>query len=302
MSLITATKYIWLDGKFVPWREAKIHVVSHALHYGSSVFEGIRLYATQKGPAVFRLADHLERFFISARALGMKIPFIRSALKAAVLELIKKNKLSEGYIRPLAFFGYGVMTLRLTDAPVNVAIATWPWGKYLGEKALRLKTSSFIRIHPQSTIADAKIGGHYVNSILAGEEAHAAGFDEALLLDFKGRVAEGPGQNIFMVKKGILVTPPLEGQILPGITRASLLTIARDQGLKIAERHITPGELRRADEVFICGTATEVTEVTAIDRTVIGKRIGPITKQLKEAYRRVVRGLEPRYRKWLTYV
>ena len=296
-------KKIWLDGKFVDWQEAKIHILTHTLHYGGGVFEGIRAYLTEKGTAVFRLSQHIKRLFYSAFALEIKIPFSEEELKKAILETLKINELKEGYIRPIVFLGYGKMGLNPTGSPVQVDIAVWPWDAYLGEKeTVKVKISKYIRIHPLSTIADAKICGNYVNSILASLEVKNSGFDEALFLDFEGNVAEGPGENIFMVKNKKLFTPPL-GTILPGITRDSVIKIAKDLGLLVKEKKISPQEIKEADEVFFTGTAVEICPISQIDDTLINQgRIGKITKMIKEVYQKAVRGKIPKYSKWLTFV
>jgi branched-chain amino acid aminotransferase len=296
-------KKIWLNGKFIDWEKAKIHILTHTLHYGGGVFEGIRAYQANRGPAVFRLDDHLKRFFYSASCLEMKIPFSKKEIKKAVLETIKVNNINECYIRPLAFFSYGKMGLKPIGSPVEVAIAVWPWGAYLGEKeTITVKISKYIRLHPKSVVPDAKICGHYVNSILATLEAHRWGFDEALLLDFEGYVAEGPGENIFMVKDGKLFTPPL-GTILPGITRDSVTKIAQDIGIEIEEKKITVEELKSAEEIFFTGTAAEIQSIGKVDQTVINNgKIGQITKEIKALYQKIVHGEEKKYLKWLTFV
>lgn len=293
---------IWFNGKFINWKEAKIHLLTHTLHYGGGIFEGIRAYKTDKGPAVFRLDDHLKRFFYSAESLEMKICFSPNEIKNSILRLIKINKIEECYIRPIAFYGYGKMGLNPKGLPVEVAVAIWPWKSYLGEKPVKVKTSTFIRIHPKSSVADAKICGHYVNSILASLEAHRLGFEEALFLDFEGFVAEGPGENIFMVKQGKLFTPT-PGSILPGITRDTVIKIAKDLGVETQEKKISLAELKRAEEAFFVGTAAEVCPIAQIDETEINKgRIGPITQKIKNIYKRTVSGKEERYLNWLCFV
>ncbi|MEM2932825.1 MAG: branched-chain amino acid transaminase [Candidatus Pacearchaeota archaeon] len=296
------TKKIWFDGKFVDWSNAKIHVLTHTLHYSSGVFEGIRAYYTEKGTAVFRLSEHVKRLFYSASCLKIKIPFSQQEIERAILETIKVNELKEGYIRPIAFFGYGKMGLHPVGAPVNVAIAVWPWGAYLGKEAVTVKISKYIRISPKSTIADAKICGHYTNSILASLEAKSAGFDEALLLDCEGNVAEGPGENIFLVKNGKLFTPA-KGSILPGITRDSVIKIAKDLGIDVTEKKISVKELKSTDEAFFTGTAVEVCAIKKIDDVIIGDgKIGEITKKIKTVFEEAVRGKRKEYFKWLTFV
>ncbi len=300
--MISKTKKIWVDGKFVDWEKAKIHILTHSLHYGGGVFEGIRAYETEKGPAVFRLKEHLKRLFFSSSVLGMKIPFSRKEIEKAIIDLIKINKVKQCYIRPLVIFGYGVMGLYPKKAPINVIISLWTWKKYLG-KNLKVKVSKFIRIHPQSTVVEAKICGHYVNSILASIEAKKEGFDEALLLDYKGFVAEGPGENIFLVKNKKILTPK-KGSILPGITRDTIITIAKQKlNLKVEEKEITLKELKNADELFFAGTAVEVSPIVQVDKTIIsdGKE-GEITKKIRELYQRIVSGKEPRYLKWLEFI
>jgi branched-chain amino acid aminotransferase len=295
------TKFIWADGKMVPWEEAKIHVLTHSLHYGSAVFEGIRFYETEKGPAVFRLTEHLDRLYLSAEAMQMHIPFYKEELRRAILETVKANEIKSGYIRPIAFYGYGKMGLGVVGAPVNVAIAVWPWGAYLGDRPVKVRTASFIRLHPKSAVMAAKISGYYFNSIMASEEAKRAGADEALLLDWRGRIAEGPGENFFIVRKGKLFTPKLGG-ILPGITRDSIIKIARDNGIKVKEKNLRMCCVRRADEAFFTGSAAEVTPIASIDGRDIKSSNGEITKKLKEIYLRAVAGREDKYRQWLDYV
>jgi len=296
-------KKIWLDGKFIDWQEAKIHILTHTLHYGGGVFEGIRAYQTKKGTAVFRLKEHIERFFYSASCLEMKLPFSKKEIEKAILETIYINELKECYIRPLAFFGYGKMGLHPADIPINIAITVWPWGAYLGEKeTVSVKISQYLRLHPQSIISQAKICGYYVNSILSSLEVKKLGFDEALLLDFEGYIAEGPGENIFMIKNNELYTPSL-GTILPGITRDSIIKIAKDLNILVKEKKITPQEIKLADEVFFTGTAVEVCPIGKIDEILINQeKIGEITKKIKNIYNRVVRGQEKKYQKWLTLI
>ena len=295
-------KKIWFNGKFVNWKNAKVHILTHTLHYGGGVFEGIRAYRTEKGTAVFRLKDHIRRLFYSASCLEMKIPFSQKELQKAVLDLIKINKLEECYIRPIAFFGYGKMGLNPKGVPVDTAIIAWPWKAYLGKRPVSVKVSKYIRIHPRSTVPDAKICGHYVNSILASLEAQKAGFKESLFLDFKGFVAEGPGENIFMVKNRKLFTPSC-GSILPGITRNTVLKIAGDLGIEAKEKKIILEELKQADEVFFAGTAVEICPVVKIDTTLINKgKVGEITRKIKNLYQRIVHGKEKKYLYWLQFL
>jgi len=292
-----ATEYIWMDGKLVKWNEAKIHVLTHTLHYGSGVFEGIRFYKTEKGPAVFRLKEHTKRLFDSAKTFDMEISYTQEEINDAILETVKKNEIEEGYIRPIAFFGYGVMGLNPKGAPVQLAIAVWPWGKYLGEKAVSIASSSYIRTHPQSTNPNAKITGNYQNSILANQEAKKNGYDEALLLDFKGNVAEGPGENIFIVKDGKLITPKL-GNVLPGITRQAIIQIAGDEGIEVIEKDMKLDEVYSADEAFFSGTAAELTIIDSVDDNKIP--IGPISTKLKQIYMDAVHGKIEKYKEWIT--
>lgn len=294
---------VWMDGKLVDFKEAKIHVLSHVLHYGSGVFEGLRFYETEKGPAVFRLRDHLKRLFFSAQTLEMEVPFSLEKWEQGVKDLVKVNKLSSGYIRPIIFYGYGKMGLVPLGAEVNCAMAVWPWGAYLGKKEIRVKTSRFIRIHPRSCVCEAKINGYYANSILASLEAHKAGFEEALMLDYQGNVAEGPGENIFMVKNGQLITPS-KGAILPGLTRDSVMEFAtKELGLELEEKVISPEELKQADEVFFTGTAAEITPIIQVDEVKIGDgQKGVITDKIKMLYLNIVNGKLLRYAKWLTYI
>jgi branched-chain amino acid aminotransferase len=296
------TKKIWLNGEFIDWKDAKVHVLTHALHYGSGIFEGVRFYDTPKGPAIFRLQDHTKRLFYSAGVMGMKLEFTEDEINNAIKATIRINEVRAGYIRPICYYGYERMGLNPTGVPVDVCIAVWPWGKYLSDGAIKIKTSKYIRIHPKSTVADAKISGHYVNSILASLEIKKAGYDEALLLDYKGNVAEGPGENIFWIKDGKLLTVE-KGTILPGITRSSLMTIARDEGIEVEERSVALDELKQADEVFMCGTAAEVTGVGQIDDMQIGNGdLGEITKKLQTIYMDTVCGKVEKYDSWLAYV
>lgn len=294
------TKYIWMNGALVPWENATVHVMTHALHYGDGAFEGIRFYKTSRGPAVFRLREHIERLVYSASVLGMTIPFSIERLCDATLELIRANEIEHGYIRPLAYYGYGVMGLNPRNSPTDMMIACWPWGKYLPVELADIKVSSYIRIHPRSTVADAKICGHYVNSILAVLELKGTKYHEALFLDSDGMVAEGPGENFFVVKNDELVTPPL-GTILAGITRSTVIQIARDEGLSVTERSISLDEVFEADEAFFTGTAAEVTPIGTINDRVIGAgKIGPVTAALKARYLDAVHGRADAYRRFLT--
>ncbi|MDX6647677.1 MAG: branched-chain amino acid aminotransferase [Miltoncostaeaceae bacterium] len=293
---------IWMNGALVDWHEARVHVLSHALHYGTAVFEGIRSYATDDGPAVFRLDDHLARLERSAAMYYMPIPFSREELRLAVHRLLAANDLGSCYIRPLVMRGYGTMGLFPLEASVDVAIAAWEWGAYLGEEGLRsgirAKVSSWRRIGNNTIPATAKAGGQYLNSILAKIETHKAGYQEAILLNEHGFVADGSGENIFVVKAGRLVTPPITASILEGITRATIIELAADEGIEVAERDVTRAALYAADELFITGTAAEVCPVNEIDDHLLGPP-GPITRRLQERFFAVTEGRDPRYAAWL---
>ncbi len=294
---------IWMNGEFIPWDKAKVHVLSHSLHYGSGVFEGIRFYETASGKtAIFRLKEHVERLYFSAKTLEMEIPYSKEEIENIILETIRKNNVKAGYIRPIIFYGYGKMGLNPKGADLDICIAVWPWGSYLGEDMVKVKTSSIIRIHPRSSETKAKITGHYSNSIQAHLEAVNAGFDEALLLDFEGNVAEGPGENIFMVKNNQLITPQ-EGNILIGVTRDSIFKIAADNNIEVNEKLITLDELKQSDEAFFTGTAAEVTPIKQIDETIVGDgKTGPITIKLKTLFEDAIHGKIDQYSEWLTYV
>lgn len=300
-SFIPKTKFIWLDGNFVPFDKARIHLLNHSLHYGSAAFEGERFYKTSRGPAIFRLADHTKRFFGSAKTIGIKIPASEKEIVRVTKELIRKNRIAAGYIRPIVFYG-AKMGLHPGGSPVHIGIAVWPWGAYLGEKPVKAKISPIMRLHPKSIFSHAKISGYYANSILATLEARREGFDEAILLDVNDFVAEGPGENVFMVKNRKLYTPAV-GSILPGITRDTIMKLARDMKIPVAEKRITPKELRSADELFFTGTAAEVTPIGWLGKTKIGRgETGPITEKLRTMYGHVVHGEEKRYLRWLDFV
>ncbi|BDG04818.1 branched-chain amino acid transaminase [Anaeromyxobacter oryzae] len=304
--MIKADK-IWIDGKLVAFDDAKVHVLTHALHYGVGVFEGIRAYKTADGrSAVFRLKEHVQRLYDSAHIVLMEIPVPPERLEQACVEVLKANKLDAGYLRPLAFFGAGAMGVGAgATNPVQVMVAAWPWGAYLSEeglkKGIRAKVSSFTRMHVNVNMVRAKVSGQYVNSFLATREAAMAGYEEAILLDTEGYVAEGSGENIFIVKNGVLQTPPLSAPVLAGITRDSVLRIAKDLGVPVKEEKFTRDSMYLADELFMTGTAAEVTPVREVDNRRIGKgEPGPITKRIQDTYFKAVRGEEPRYREWLT--
>jgi branched-chain amino acid aminotransferase len=298
---------IWMNGDFVAWEDAKVHVLTHGLHYGTGVFEGIRAYETDAGPAVFRHADHLDRLFKSAELYYMPVPYTAQELRVATHELISRNGLSSCYIRPLVFRGYGQMGLFPLDAPVDVAIAVWAWGAYLGEDGkrtgIRAKVSSWRRISPDSLIPHSKASGQYLNSVLAKIESHKAGYEEAILLDDHGRVCEGSGENIFLVREGQIVTPPQTASILDGINRKSVMQIARDLGHEVVERDVARAELYLADEVFMTGTAAEMVPVREIDDHAIGDgQPGPVTLEVQGVFEDALCGRAERYRDWLDVV
>ena len=296
-----------MDGAFVPWDQAQVHVLTHTLHYGLGVFEGIRCYETADGrSAVFRLREHIRRLFASAHILGMKIPFDEATINAACLDTIRQNGLSECYIRPLVFLGEGEMGLHATTNPVRVTIVVWPWGSYLGDEGvkhgIRVKTSSFQRFHVNTMMTKAKAVGHYINSILANQEVRRVGYDEALMLDTDGFVAEASGENLFIVRDGIVKTPPLTS-VLPGITRATLITLLREHGHTVVEDRFTRDEVYIADEAFFTGTAAEVTPVRELDDRAIGSgKPGPVTQAMQESYFAVIRGRVAQHRDWLAYL
>ncbi len=300
------SEQIWMDGAFVPWDEAQVHVLTHTLHYGLGAFEGIRCYDGHLGPAIFRLPEHTERLLASAHILGMKIPFSADQISEACVETVRVNNLKSCYIRPLAFIGEGEMGLAAKTNPVRLIIAAWPWGSYLGEegveKGIRVRTSSFQRFHVNSLMSRAKAVGHYVNSILASREARGSGYDEALLLDSQGLVAEGSGENIFIARHGAVRTPLLTSA-LSGITRDTVLTLLADRGVAVSEQQFTRDEIYISDEAFFTGTAAEITPVREIDDRQVGAGIpGPITKLLQEDYRRATRGELENHRDWLQVV
>ncbi len=296
-------KSIWLDGRFVPFGTARIHVLSHALHYGSGVFEGIRVYETPDGPAAFRLKDHVNRLFHSAAAFEIKIPYSRETVRRAVLTLVAKNKYKECYVRPIVFYGEGKMQLDPVGASVRVAIAAWPWGKYLGDHpALNVGIAKYLRFHPDSIAPGAKISGFYATSVLARLEARKRGLNECVMLDHEGYVAEGPGENIFIVKRGRLIVPE-SPSILPGFTRDSVITIAHDLHLPTVMKRVKRAELLDADEVFFAGTAVEIGAVGKIEGRRIGTgTAGSITTKIRDRYFAATHGHVAKYKKWLAYV
>ncbi|MBP9956653.1 branched-chain amino acid transaminase [Geopseudomonas guangdongensis] len=306
MSMADRDGVIWYDGKLVPWREANTHVLTHSLHYGMGVFEGVRAYKTPDGTAIFRLQAHTDRLFDSAHIMGMKIPFTKDEINEATRAAVRENNLDSAYIRPLAFYGSEGMGIRADNLKVHVVIAAWHWGAYMGEEALetgiKIRTSSFTRHHVNISMTRAKASGHYINSMLALQEAVSAGADEALLLDPEGYVAEGSGENIFIVKDGVIYTPEVTA-CLNGITRNTVLTLAREQGVEIVEKRITRDEVYIADEAFFTGTAAEVTPIRELDGRQIGAgRRGPVTEKLQKAYFDLVTGQTQAHAEWRTLV
>ncbi|HEY5999333.1 MAG TPA: branched-chain amino acid transaminase [bacterium] len=304
--MLQETSKIWMDGKFVDWKDATVHVLTHTLHYGLGVFEGIRCYKTVDGPAVFRLAEHVERLYASAHISGLQVPFTKEEFSAAILETLRVNGMEAGYIRPLIYVGYGAMGVYPGRNPIRVAIAVWPWGAYLGdeglEKGIRVRTSSYTRQHVNISMTKAKVCGNYTNSILGKVEAISDGYDEALFLDASGHVAEGSGENVFIVRRGALATTP-RSAVLEGITRDAVLTLAADLGLAAREEFFTRDQVYAADEAFFTGTAAEITPIREVDRRAIGRGArGPVTKAIQEAFFSAVRGENAKYRSWLTPV
>ncbi len=301
---IQPTDKIWKNGALIPWKDATVHVLTHGLHYGTGAFEGIRCYSTDNGPAIFRLKEHMERLHSSSKAINLKLPFTADELCKAAKETVKANKLDSCYIRPIAFFGVSGIGVNPLGYPVEVFIVAFPLGAYLGDDGLkngiRIHTSSWHRITSGTAPATAKICGDYLNSALAVMEAKLNGFDETLMLNELHMVAEGSGENIFMVRKGRISTPPLNAGILPGITRESIMEMAGDLGMPVVEQNFTRSELYMADELFFTGTAAEVTPIREVDRRPVGDgKPGPITKQLQAKFLDAVKGKEPRYAKWL---
>ncbi|MBL8419455.1 MAG: branched-chain amino acid transaminase [Dechloromonas sp.] len=306
MSMADRDGFIWQDGRLVPWREATTHVLTHSLHYGMSVFEGVRAYRTERGTAIFRLEDHTDRLFNSAHIFQMAMPYDKATINEAHKEVMRANNLEAGYLRPIAFYGSEKMGVSPNGAKVHVAIAAWPWGAYLGEEGLergiRVKVSSYTRHHVNISMVRAKASGHYINSILANNEVTNEGYDEAMLLDPEGYVAEGAGENLFIVKQGKLFTPDLTS-CLEGITRATVLQLAAELGLSVQEKRITRDEVYCCDEAFFTGTAAEVTPIRELDGRQIGVgHRGPITASIQARYFDVVNGRSPQHDGWLAYV
>ena len=298
------TNKIWMNGELVDWADATVHVGVHGLHYGSGVFEGIRAYETPKGTAVFRLSEHLKRLELSAKLLYMELPYSQDELKAATWDLIGANELPSCYLRPIAFYGYGQLGVAARDNPVDVAIMAWPWGAYLGEEGLRdgirVKVSSWQRVGPNVIPHVAKATGVYINSMLAVGEANRAGYDEAILLTAEGTIADGSGESIFIVREGVLYTPDLSASILVGITRDSVIQIAQDLGYRVVEKPLIRTDLYLADEVFMCGTAAEVTPIREVDDHAVGPP-GPVTTEIQQAYLDTANGRTERWAQWLEY-
>ena len=306
MDLSQLTGHIWLDGEMVPWQEAKVHVLTHTFHYGLGVFEGVRAYNTAQGAAIFRLQEHTDRLFRSAHILRMEMPFDKGTLSEAQREVVRANGLDEAYIRPMCFLGSEGMGLRADNLKTHVMVAAWAWPSYMDPEAMnrgiRVATSSYTRHHVNITMCKAKANGNYINSILALREALDAGFEEALLLDNEGYVAEGSGENVFLVRNGVLYTPELTS-CLEGITRDSIIRIAEDQGLTVKEKRITRDEVYVADEAFFTGTAAEVVPIREVDNRTIGTGVrGPITETLQRIYLGSVRGAQADYADWLAPV
>ena len=303
---VKKTDKIWLDGAFVPWDEANLHVMSLGLHYGIGVFEGIRAYACTDGrSAVLRLREHVRRFFDSARILLLELPWSQEQIVETCLETLRVNRMKAGYLRPIAFMGEGAMGLGAVN-PVRVAVMTWDWGSYLGDEGLqhgiRAKVSSFTRMHVNASAVRGKITGQYVNSVLAKREAKLAGYDEAILLDGGGLVAEATGENLFLVRDRVVFTPPFSSPILEGITRDSVIRILRAEGYEVREATFPRDSMYLADEIFLCGTAAEVTPVREVDDRRIGSgSVGPVAKKVQQAYFKAARGEDPRFSEWLTY-
>lgn len=305
---IPKAQWIWMNGQWLPWDEARVHVLVHGLHYGSSIFEGIRAYETPRGPAIFRLREHVARLFYSCRVFRMTLPFSQEQINDAIVETVRRNGHKSCYIRPVVFRGFGGLGIDARECPVEASIAAWEWGAYLGEESLakgvEVTISSWRRMTPGSLPAMAKIGGQYVNNQLAVMEAHDSGFAEALMLDANGYLSEGTGENLFVVRDGVIYTPPLSASVLPGITRASIFTLAKELGYPVREEFMAREMLFLADEVFMTGTAAEVTPIRAVDRIPVGdgQGRGPVTEALQKAFFAIVRGETKDRHGWLTYV
>lgn len=296
------TQFIWHKGKLMPWAEATVHVMTHTLHYGGGSFEGIRFYETEKGVAIFKLQAHIDRLFYSAAALKMVSPYTKEQVADIVIQVVRANQIKAGYIRPLLFYGYGKMGVNPVGSPVELMVACWPWGAYLPHELADVKISHYMRIHPRTTVVDAKLCGHYVNSILASLELAGTHYHEALLLDTNGYVAEGVGENFFLVKNNVIYTPKL-GTIIAGITRDTVFELAKQLAVKIVEVDIMPAEIYDADEAFFTGTAAEITPIRSVDDKVLNQgNLGPITSIIKSAYYDLVRGKNPAFMDCLTMI
>lgn len=301
------SKFIWMNGKFVPWEDAKIHICAHVIHYGTGVFEGLRCYKTPRGSAIFRLQDHTERLFNSAKIYRMEIPFTKEEINRTIVELIKKNELEECYIRPIVYRGYKELGVNPFSCPVEVALITWKWGKYLGpealEKGVDVMVSSWNRMAPNTFPAMSKTCANYMNSQLIKMEAVTYGFVEGIALDVSGFVSEGSGENIFAVRNGIIYTPPLHATILPGITRDTVITLARELGYEVRETSMLREFLYLVDELFFTGSAAEITPIRSVDKITIGSgKCGPVTKRLQEEFFALIEGQKPDRYHWLTFV
>lgn len=306
MTMADRDGVIWMDGEFVPWREAKVHVLTHTLHYGLGVFEGVRAYNTINGPAIFRLHEHTRRLFGSAKILGMHMPFTQEEISQACIDCLRENALKSAYIRPMCYYGAEGMGLRADNLRTHVSVAAWEWGAYLGEenmqRGIRIRTSSYTRHHVNVTMCRAKANGHYINSMLALQEAIACGYDEALLLDVDGFVAEGSGENVFIVHDGVVFTPEL-ASALAGVTRDAVITLAREAGYEVREKRITRDEVYTADEAFFTGTAAEVTPIREVDNREIGSgQRGPVTEHLQRLFFDQVEGRRDAHPQWLVAV
>lgn len=306
MSMADRDGFIWFNGNLVDWRNAQTHVLTHTLHYGMGVFEGVRAYETSKGAAIFRLQDHTKRLFNSAKITGMHLPYTQEQINQAHIEVVKANKLSSCYFRPMAFYGSNKLGVAPDQNDVQVIVAAWPWGAYLGEegmqRGIRVQISSFTRHHPNITMIKAKANGNYMNSIMANTEATRNGYDEAIMLDANGFVAEGSGENVFIINDGKLYTPALDAA-LDGITRRTVIAIAADMQLTVTEKRITRDEVYCADEVFFTGTAAEVTPIREVDGRTIGCGArGPLTTEIQQRYFDIVHGKNAKYESWLTYI
>ncbi len=304
--MLEPVEKIWMDGKFIAWKDATVHVLTHSLHYGLAAFEGIRCYKGKTGSAIFKLREHVDRLFDSAHIGMMTMPYDKKQITEAIIEIVRVNRLEACYIRPLVYIGYGAMGVYPGDNPIRVAVAAWKWGAYLGDEALakgmRACVSSFTRHHVNVSMTRGKISGYYVNSILAKQQAKADGYDEAILLDPEGYVAEGTGENVFIVRRGVLKTTPLTS-VLEGITRNSVIELARERNIKVVEERFTRDEMYIADEMFVTGTAAELTPVREIDKRRIGAgQPGPITLALQNAFFSIVRGEDPEHESWLTRI